>query len=68
MSFQKFRNLMVENQLRPNKITDFRIISIFNEIEKEQFLKNDLKSLAYSDVDISLIGNRGYLKNLHIAQ
>lgn len=68
MNFQKSRNLMVENQLRPNKITDPRIFRIFNEIKKEQFLKNDLQSMAYSDVDINLIDNRGYLKNLHIAQ
>ena len=59
---------MVENQLRPNKITDPRILSIFNEIKKEQFLNNDLQSIAYSDVDLNLTGNRGYLKNLHIAQ
>ena len=68
MNFAKARNLMVENQLRPNKINDPKILSIFNEINKEQFLNNDLQSIAYSDVDLNLIGNRGYLKNLHIAQ
>ena len=59
---------MIENQLRPNKISDPRIISIFHEIEKENFLENDFRGLAYSDVDINLTDNRGYLKNLHIAQ
>ncbi len=59
---------MVENQLRPNKITDSRIFNIFNQISKEDFLKNEFQDIAYSDVDISVIGNRGYLKNLHIAQ
>ena len=68
MNFQISRNLMIENQLRPNKINDSHIISIFQEIEKETFLENDLQNLAYSDVDINLIDNRGYLKNLHIAQ
>ena len=68
MNFQISRNLMVENQLRSNKITDSRIINIFNEIEKEQFLNNELQKLAYSDIDIILVNNRGYLKNLHIAQ
>ena len=43
MNFQKSRNLMVENQLRPNKITNPRIINIFNDVEKEHFLINDLK-------------------------
>ena len=68
MNFEKARNLMVENQLRPNKINNPRIFDIFNEIEKEQFLDNHLQELAYSDSDIYLLDNRGYLKNLHIAQ
>ena len=68
MNFEKARISMVENQLRPNKINDSHILNIFNEVEKEQFLDNDLISLAYSDVDLNLIDNRGYLKNLHIAQ
>ena len=68
MNFQKARISMVENQLRPNKINDSNILNIFNEIEKEQFLNNDLMSLAYSDIDLNLIANRGYLKNLHLAQ
>jgi len=68
MNFEKARVSMVENQLRPNKINDSRILDIFNEIEKEQFLYDDVISLAYSDVDIYLIKNRGYIKNLHIAQ
>ena len=68
MNFEKARNTMVENQLRPNKITDPRIFSVFKEIKKELFLQNDKQSLAYSDVDINLVKNRGYLKNLHIAQ
>ena len=68
MNFEKARTSMVENQLRPNKINDSNILNIFNQIEKEKFLNNDLINLAYSDLDLNLIGNRGYLKNLHIAQ
>ena len=68
MNFIKARNSMVENQLKPNKITDSRIFDIFNEISKEVFVKNELQNIVYSDVDINLTVNRGYLKNLHIAQ
>ena len=68
MNFIKARNSMVENQLKPNKITDSRIFDIFNEISKEVFVKNELQDIVYSDVDINLTVNRGYLKNLHIAQ
>ena len=67
-NYQKARNLMVENQLRPNKIKDIDILNLFNEMPKEEFLSKDLRKLSYSDMDITMSKNRGYLKNLHIAQ
>ena len=33
--YSEARNLMVENQLRPNKINDKFILNLFNEIKKE---------------------------------
>ena len=59
---------MVENQLRHNKINDPFILELFKEIPKENFLPNDIKDHPYSDLNITLVSNRGYLKNLHIAQ
>ena len=68
MNLSKHRHLMVQNQLRPNKINNPKIYNIFNDLEKENFLDKNFKNLAYTDQDINLIENRGYLKNLHIAQ
>ena len=67
-NYQKARNLMVENQLKPNKIKDLEILNLFKKKPKEFFLPENLESLSYSDMDITLSPNRGYLKNLHIAQ
>ena len=67
-NFQKARDLMVENQLRPNKIKDPLILEAFKHMPKEDFIPNNLESLTYSDSDITLSNNRGYLKNLHLAQ
>ena len=67
-NFQRARNMMVENQLRPNKISDQNILKLFNNIKKEDFLYGEIKQNSYNDLDINLISNRGYLKNLHIAQ
>ena len=67
-NFQKARDMMVENQLRPNKIKDYVILDLFKNIKKEDFLPNDSKGISYSDLDINLDNNRGYIKNLHIAQ
>ena len=59
---------MIENQLRPNKITNITLLDIFNEVSKEKFISEDNLNICYSDQDISVLGNRGYLKNLHLAQ
>jgi len=66
--YSEARNLMVENQLRPNKINDKFILNLFNEIKKEEFLEDESKFFSYNDSDIDLTSNRGYLKNLNIAQ
>ena len=68
LNYQKERDLMVENQLRPNKIKDPIILSLFKSIPKEDFFTDEVSSIPYSDSDIDLSANRGYLKNLHTAQ
>ncbi len=67
-NYQKARELMVKNQLRPNRIKDKKILNIFENIPKEDFLLSEIKDMPYSDLDINIYNNRGYLKNLHIAQ
>ena len=67
-NFQKSRHLMVENQLRPNKINNQVILELFLRVEKENFLHENQQNIAYSDLDIPMVERRGYLKNLHIAQ
>ena len=67
-NFQKARELMVENQLRPNKINNPTILELFKNIKKEDFLPEGIKKNSYNDSDVKLSSNRGYLKNLHIAQ
>jgi len=66
--FQKARELMIINQLRPNKIIDPILLELFNKIKKEDFLPDNIKINSYNDSDANLISNRGYLKNLHVAQ
>ena len=67
-NFQKARELMVENQLRPNKINNPAILELFKNIKKEDFLPEEIKKNSYNDLDAELSSNRGYLKNLHVAQ
>ena len=67
-NFQKARELMVENQLRPNKINNPTILELFKNIKKEDFLPEQIKKNSYNDLDAEISSNRGYLKNLHVAQ
>ena len=54
MNFEKARELMVENQLRPNKIKDPIVLDIFKNTKKEDFLSKNLKDISYTDNDIDI--------------
>ena len=68
MNLEKNREVMIENQLRPNKITSSNVLQAFMNTSKEQFISDDKINICYSDQDISIKDRRGYLKNLHLAQ
>ena len=68
LNFEIARELMVLNQLKPNKISEQNILNIFKNTPKENFLPEKLRNICYSDNNINLFENRGYLKNLHLAQ
>ena len=67
-NFEQARILMVQNQLRPNKIKEKVVLDLFQTIPKENFVPEDFKNLCYSDKNINITNKRGYLKNLHLAQ
>jgi protein-L-isoaspartate(D-aspartate) O-methyltransferase len=68
MNLEKNREVMIENQLRPNKITNSDVLQAFMNTNKEQFISEDKINICYSDQDIFIKDRRGYLKNLHLAQ
>lgn len=48
------RKNMVESQVRPNDITDRRIIRAMDEIPREQFVPTSVRPIAYMDEDVRL--------------
>ena len=60
MDFGLARRNMVESQIRPNKVTDPRLIDAIAAVQRERFAPAALRSVAYVDEDIPL-GNRRYL-------
>jgi protein-L-isoaspartate(D-aspartate) O-methyltransferase len=51
---------MIERQLRPNKITDERVINAFASIRREWFVPEPLRAIAYADDNLPL-GRGRYL-------
>jgi protein-L-isoaspartate(D-aspartate) O-methyltransferase len=59
------RHNMVESQVRPNGITDHRIIDAMAAVKREDFVPDARKSIAYLDEDVLLkSGARGVARYL----
>lgn len=60
MDFDAARRRMVENQIRPNRVTDPLVIDAMLSVPREVFLPPMQRGIAYVDEDIPL-GNGRYL-------
>ncbi len=67
-AFIEARNNMVDSQVRPNKVTDPRIIAAMRRLPRERFLPPGLASLAYADEDVPLGRGRVLLEPMVIAR
>ena len=52
------RNNMVDGQIRPNRVTDPRVLDAMRTLPREQFVPPHLMALAYVDEDLPLGGGR----------
>jgi protein-L-isoaspartate(D-aspartate) O-methyltransferase len=59
---------MIQGQLRPNKVTDERLIDALRRIRRELFVPTPLHGLAYVDDDLPLGGGRSLMKPLVAAR
>ncbi len=54
MDFARARRNMIEGQLRPNGVTDRRVLGALLEVPRERFVPAHRRSLAYSDEDLEV--------------
>jgi protein-L-isoaspartate(D-aspartate) O-methyltransferase len=54
LSFERARDVMVDGQLRPNKVTDERLLDAARRLRREDFLPPERQPFAYIDEDVSL--------------
>ena len=59
---------MVENQLRPNRIDDPRVLQAMGEVPRERFVPTSLEGCAYGDEDLALGGGRHLIEPLALAK
>jgi protein-L-isoaspartate(D-aspartate) O-methyltransferase len=68
LDFTEARNRMVDSQIRPNKVTDPRIVAAMRRIPRERFLPAKLAAMAYVDEDVPLGGGRYLIEPMVIAR
>jgi protein-L-isoaspartate(D-aspartate) O-methyltransferase len=59
---------MVDGQLRPNRVTDARLLAAMGKVPRERFLPPGLAARAYVDEDIALPGGRVMMQPMLIAR
>jgi protein-L-isoaspartate(D-aspartate) O-methyltransferase len=64
--YEAARINMIESQLRPNKVTDERVIEAFMRIRRELFVPERLRGVAYIDDDLPL-GDGRYIMQPMVA-
>lgn len=66
--FADARKCMVDSQIRPNRVTDPRILSAMRRLPRERFLPANVAALAYADEDIPLGNGRFMLEPMVLAK
>ena len=64
-TFQKMKENMIQGQFLPGLIKDKNLLKVFNEVEREKYLPNEVKHLAYSEIDIKVSDQRYLISPLY---
>jgi protein-L-isoaspartate(D-aspartate) O-methyltransferase len=68
MDYADARKRMVDGQLRPNRVTDPRVLDAMRDLPREEFLPAAVRARAYSDEDVPLPGGRTMVEPMVIAR
>ncbi|MBV9653315.1 MAG: protein-L-isoaspartate O-methyltransferase [Acetobacteraceae bacterium] len=68
MDFADARNRMVDSQIRPNKVTDGRILNAMREIPRELFVPGNVIARVYTDEDVPLGDGRALMEPMVLAK
>ena len=68
MDFALARHNMVEGQIRTNRVTDQAVIDVLNNLPREAFVADALKTQAYIDEDIAVAPGRILMEPMVLAR
>ncbi|MFC7474800.1 protein-L-isoaspartate O-methyltransferase [Dankookia sp. GCM10030260] len=68
MDYADARKRMVDGQLRPNRVTDPRVLDAMRDLPREDFLPAAVQARAYADEDVPLPGGRTMVAPMAIAR
>ncbi len=68
IDFSAARNNMVDGQIRPNRVTDPRVLDAMRSLPREQFVPPEQANLAYTERDVPLGGGRVLLEPMVLAR
>lgn len=68
VSYEMRRAAMVENQLRPSRIDDPRVLEAMGAVAREAFVPKQLRGVAYNDEDLDLGDGRRLIEPLALAK
>lgn len=68
MDYARARSNMVENQLRPSRIEDRRLLDAMLAVPRERFVPKALAGVAYSDEDLRLPDGQSLIEPLALAR
>ena len=68
LDYQQARNTMVDGQVRPNKVTDPRVLNAMRTLPRERFVPPGRAEFAYIDEDLSIGRGRFLMEPMVIAR
>ena len=68
MNFEDARRIMVESQLRPNRVTNEAVLAAMRTLPREQFVPETQRPVAYVDKDLVIAPGRCIMEPLILAR
>jgi protein-L-isoaspartate(D-aspartate) O-methyltransferase len=68
LDFALARTAMIETQVRPNDVTDRRVLAALSSVAKEAFLPDALKPVAYADCTLQVAPGRSLFTGRDLAR